>query len=147
VAYGLPRVIDPAEALLEEVHRTAGHVAWLQAAVAEFDAAALSWGVTSSVSKTSGEFPGIDTTESAAPPVLLELYLRERKHLVDVAKAALAAGIDERRVRLAETQGLLIVRVINAILDDLHLTARQRVLVGTVVPRHLRAIDPGEIPA
>lgn len=27
--YGLPREVDPHEALLEEVHRTAGHVAWL----------------------------------------------------------------------------------------------------------------------
>lgn len=27
--YGLPREIDPHAALLEELHRTAGHVAWL----------------------------------------------------------------------------------------------------------------------
>src|SRR5438445_284324 len=46
VTYGLPREVDPSQALLEEVHRTAGHVAWLAAKVAQLDEADLFWGVT-----------------------------------------------------------------------------------------------------
>jgi hypothetical protein len=38
VTYGLAREIDPHQALLEELHRTAGHVAWLQIKVAELEA-------------------------------------------------------------------------------------------------------------
>lgn len=139
--YGLPREVDPAVALLEEVHRTAGHVAWLHEKVQDIDEADLVWGVVEEVDKGSGEFTGTDTTSAAKPNIWLELYHRERKHLTDVCKAALAAGIAERQVRLAEQQGALLVGVINRILDDLALSAEQRELVPTVVPRHLRAVS------
>jgi hypothetical protein len=139
--YGLPREVGPAEALLEEVHRTAGHVAWLQQKVREIEEGDLVWGIVEEVDKGAGEFTGTDTTSAAKPNVWLELYHRERKHLTDVCKAALAAGIAERQVRLAEQQGALLVGVIQRILDDLALTAEQRELVPTVVPRHLRSVS------
>jgi len=138
--YGLPVDVSPTEALLDEVKWTAGHVAWLRERIQEFEAGALSWGKTAEVVKDSGEFPGTDTTHSAAPPVLLELYQRERKHLLDVCKAAIGAGLEERRVRLAESQGAMLAGVIRAILGDLNLSPAQQDLVSTVVPRHLRAV-------
>jgi hypothetical protein len=139
--YGLPREIDPAAALLEEVHRTAGHVAWLHEKVREIHADDLVWGVVEEVDKGASEFVGVDVTKAARPSVWLDLYRAERKHLVDVTKAALAAGIAERQVRLAEQQGALIGGVIQRILDDLALTAEQRARVPEVVPRHLRSVS------
>lgn len=136
VIYGLPRDISPTEALLEEVRYTAGHVAWLRERVHEIEQADLVWGTTKV--KTGGEDHG--TTEEAAPSIWLELYYRERKHLVDVTKAAIAAGIEERRVKLAEQQGALLVKVIRGILGDLGLSAEQQAKVQDVVPRHLRAV-------
>lgn len=138
--YGLPVDVSPTDALLDEVRWTAGHVAWLRARVQELEEATLSWGTRQIVDKQSGESPGVDTTEGAAPPVLLDLYQRERKHLLDVCKAAIAAGIEERRVRLAESQGALLADVIRRILDDLNLSAEQAARVPEVVPRHLRAV-------
>lgn len=138
--YGLPREVDPAVALLEEVHRTAGHVAWLHEKVREIDEGDLVWGVVEEVDRTGAQF-GSETTSKATPSVWLELYQRERKHLTDVCKTALAAGIAERQVHLAEQQGALLVGVIQRILDDLALTAEQRALVPEVVPRHLRAVS------
>lgn len=138
--YGLPLDVSPTDALLNEVKWTAGHVAWLRERVQEMEASALSWGIRSVVDREGGEFPGVDTTEAASPPVLLELYARERKHLLDVCKAALSAGIEERRVRLAESQGALLADVIRKILGDLDLTPEQSARVGEVVPRHLRAV-------
>jgi hypothetical protein len=138
--YGLPVDISPTEALLDEVKWTAGHVRWLRDRIGEIEQNALSWGKTSEVVKDSGEFPGTDTTHSAAPPVLLELYARERKHLLDVCKAAISAGIEERRVRLAESQGALLADVIRRILGDLDLTPEQSAKVSEVVPRHLRSV-------
>lgn len=138
--YGLPVDISPAEALLDEVKWAAGHVRWLRDRIQEIEQDALSWGKTSEVVKDSGEFPGVDVTHSAAPPVLLELYSRERKHLLDVCKAAIAAGIEERRVRLAESQGALLADVIRRILGELDLTPEQSAKVSEVVPRHLRAV-------
>lgn len=140
VTFGLPRDISPTDALLEEVRYTAGHVAWLREQVQALEAADLVWGLTEEAHKGATEFPGTDRTEAAKPNVWLELYYRERKHLVDVTKAAIAAGIEERKVRLAEAQGSLVAQVIRAILADLSLTAEQQQRVPEVVPRHLRAL-------
>lgn len=161
---GLAVDVSPAEALLEEVRWTAGHVAWLRARVQELEDRALLirpgegedpedigalgktsahplvWGQTEYSSKTGGEDWGTRTVEKAAPSIWYELYTRERKHLVDVCTAALRAGVEERRVQLAEQQGHLLAQVIRAILHDLGLTTTQQQLVATVVPKHLRAI-------
>jgi len=140
---GRPVDTTPTEALLEEVKWTAGHVAWLRERVQELEQDQVVWGRTQEVEKGSGEFPGTDTTKAAAPNVWLDLYDRERKHLVQVCSAALKAGIEERRVRLAEQQGQLVALVIRQILEDLQLTPEQQQLVPTVVPARLRAIEGG----
>jgi len=138
--YGLSIDVSPTDALLEEVRWTAGHVAWLRARVQEVEQDALIWGRTKREDHGATEFPGINETEQAAPSVWLDLYQRERKHLLDVCKAAIGAGIEERRVRLAESQGALLASVIRAILDDLALTPEQAARVPDVVPRRLRAV-------
>lgn len=61
-------------------------------------------------------------------------------HFRGALKDLVAAGFVERQTQLAEHQGLLIARAIQAILDDLELSAEQRQLVTEVVPRHLRAL-------
>ncbi len=110
--YGLPREIEPHEALLEEIHRTAGHVSWLELQVRQHDPESLVWGTTKSIEH------GV-TEEAAKPSVWVELYQTERRHLVAVCKAAIAAGIAERQVKLAEQQGALIAQVIRGVLEDL----------------------------
>lgn len=150
VTYGLPRDIDPQSALLEEVHRTAGHVAWLGAVVSGIKRKELVWGVSETVDKQSSEFPGTDTTRAARPSVWLSLYQAERKHLTEVCRVAISAGIEERRVRLAESQGALLAGVIERVLRRLDLSPAQQVLVGEVVPQELRAaaeIEAGVIGA
>lgn len=139
--YGRAIDTNPVDALLDEVRWTAGHVAYLRERVQEIEQDALVWGLTERTEKGATEFAGVDTTEAAKPSVWLVLYQAERKHLVDVCKAAISAGIEERRVRLAEQQGQVIVGVIQAILGDLRLSAEQRALVPEVVPRHLRAVS------
>lgn len=47
--YGLPRDIDPSEALLDEVRWTAGHVSWLRDRIQELEQDALVWGVTEQI--------------------------------------------------------------------------------------------------
>ncbi|MEU8334817.1 hypothetical protein [Micromonospora tulbaghiae] len=138
--FGLPREIDPRDALLEEVYRTAGAVDWLHQQVQALQANEVVWGVTEEVTKDAGEFPGVDTTRAAEVNIWVHLWQRERAHLVKVAKEAISAGIEERKVRLAEQQGAMLAGVIKAILGDLDLTPEQQAKVGTVVPRHLRAV-------
>jgi hypothetical protein len=132
--YGLPIDVEPGLALLQEVHRTAGHVAWLGAKVAELDEADLVWGVTEEVDKGSGEFTGTDTTRAAKPNAWLVLYQQERKHLVDVSAATVKAGVDKAIVRLTEQQGSLLAGAISRILDALELSPSQRSRVPEIVP-------------
>lgn len=72
---------------------------------------------------------------------LAQLEAAERDRCANMATKAVAAGLAERQVRLAERQGAMIAQVIRAILDDLNLTADQAALVADVVPRHLRAVS------
>lgn len=145
---GLPVDVSPSDALLEEVRWTAGHVQWLRGKVQELQPKALVWGKTrTAVKVTEREFEGmaIESTEEtvtreASLSLWYDLYERERRHLVTVCAAALRAGVEERRVRLAESQGELVAGVIRAILNDLGLSGEQEALVADVVPRHLRAI-------
>ena len=157
---GLPVDISPTEALLEEVRWTAGHVAWLRSRVQElaeepthrhvsFDGededlletpgqrGALTWGTTKV--KTGGDDAG--TTQEAKPSVWYELYTRERAHLIKVCDAAIRAGVEERRVRLAEQQGDLLALAIRQILDAFGLSGDPR--VATIVPGVLREIGAG----
>lgn len=138
--YGKKVDVDPITALLDEVCWTAGHVAWLRERVREIEQDALVWGKTSEVDKQAAEFPGTDTTEAAEPNIWLVLYQRERAHLVNVCKAAISAGIEERRVKLAERQGDMMVGVLQKIFGDLNLTPEQQALLPTVVPARMREV-------
>lgn len=151
--YGLPRDMDPAAALLEEVHRTAGHVGWLAKRIRDLDEDALAWGLTEVAEKAATEFPGTDRKETARPSVWLDLYHRERAHLVKVSKAALDAGISERLVRLAEQQGAMLAEVIRRSADALlaevtnTLDAESAARVRSQWPGWLAQIVPAEIAA
>jgi hypothetical protein len=72
--YGLPVDTTPERALLDEVARTAGHVLWLAARVAELEPAEL---------VTTEYGPGVN--------VWLHLYRAERRHLGEVARGAITS--------------------------------------------------------
>ena len=143
--YGLPRDISPTDALLEEVRYSAGHVAWLRAKVSELEAADLVWGVTEEVDKSATEFAGVDTTRAATVNMWLELYHRERKHLLDLVKTAISVGIEERRVRLEEAKGQVVAELIRRILSRLDLSDTQRDLAVQVIPEEFRRIIGAEL--
>lgn len=137
----LRREVDPHVALLDEVYRAAGVVAHLDEKVQSLPEQDLVWGVTELVEKTAGEFPGTDTTYAAELNVWVKWWREERTHLAKVAKMALDAGVEERRVKLAESQGALLADVIRRILADLDLSPEQQAKVSSVVTRHLRAVS------
>lgn len=139
---GLPREVDPHTALLEELHRTAGAVQWLGAVVADLDRNELVWGRTR-------ESSGVDTgttTWDAKPNAYLELWHRERKHLLEVSRTCIAAGIEERRVRIAESAGQQLASVVRAVLDRLELTDEQRSTALVVVPEEFRRLSEAARP-
>lgn len=124
---GLPRQVDPHIALLEEVHRTAGHVAYLNSMIGDFDTDA-------ELKQYTRDKGGLIWEK---PAVWVEIYQHERTHLARVAKAALDAGVQERQVKLAEQQGQLIAQVLQGVLADLGVADHPE--AGSVVRKHLAA--------
>lgn len=141
---GLPIDIDPGKALLDEIHWTAGHVQWLRDKVQELEGDALVWGKSLHREGVGPEGPVDVSDHKAGPNTWYQLYMAEREHLAKVCSLALKAGIEERKVKLAESQGLLVAEVIRRILGSLGLSAEQQLLVPTVVPRELRLLAAGE---
>jgi hypothetical protein len=131
---GVPIQVDPAEALILEVWEAAGNVAFYRQLVQELPTHPEPDHYVTPDFKEEGlidplpegdEEPhwvrgkpgvygptyhqsGIPTGE-AKPHVLVQLYNDERKHLVSVAAAALKAGVEERRVRMAESDATQIL--------------------------------------
>ena len=122
--FGLPVEVEPVDALLQEVHRTAGHVAWLGAKIASF-------------ANDSDLAPGDE------PGVWVRLYQAERAHQVRVAKACVDSGIAERQVRLAEAQGRQLADVLGVVVEGFF------ALVGPLVadPDALARLRRDEAPA
>lgn len=140
-AFGLPREVDPHTALLEELHRCAGAVQWLGAIVADLDRKDVVWGKTREVRGTAAE-DGADNgvTYAAQTNAFVRLWQEERDRLAKVAKTCVDVGIEERRVRLAESAGQQLAAVIRSVLDQLELSDEQRVLALRVVPDELRRL-------
>ena len=139
---GIPLEVSPQQALLDEVQRAAGMVAYYGQRVteiAEQDTNRLVNGVTK-VEQRDGAQSQTSKTVEATTNVWLQLWNEERDRLARVANLAIRAGIEERRVQLAESQGALIADVIRRILGRLNLTPDQYDLVGEVVPQELRAL-------
>lgn len=135
--YGGPIEVAPDVALLQEVHRTAGHVAYLGQVVSDLEKAQL----VGPVGSDGMNDQGVTYYPAYKPSVWIEMYQGERSHLARVCKMALDAGIAERQVRLAERQGEMLAEAVQGILKDLGVLHHPD--TPEVVRRHLYAIDGG----
>lgn len=137
----------PAVALIDLVHWTSGEVAYWRDVVtriAEDGHEALTWGLVKTETGQEKGQPTDLTTEQAGQHIAYTMLERASDRLATYAAAALRAGVDERRVQLAERQGALVADAIQRVLDALNLTPEQLELVPTVVPQMLRSITAQE---
>lgn len=135
------RDIHPADALLELVQWTAGEVDYWRGKVDALDDDELAGNLTTKheTGQDKGQPTDLTTTE-AAEHIYIRMLGKASDRLATYAAAALRAGVEERRVRLAEGQGAMVAAVIRRILDALNLTEAQAELVPQIVPRELRAL-------
>lgn len=119
--YGLPRTVDPATAMLEEVYRSAGTVAFLGSIVAKLEQDGL--------------------IDGAAPSVWVRMFNDERKHLAQVSRSTVDAKIAERNVKVVEMLGghlVVFARALTAALghdpDDPQ--------IREIVSQQFRALGP-----
>lgn len=107
--------IEPAEAMLAMVHEAAANVAVYRRLVQSLEleqpdpaAGGLLGGTV------AGPTGSTSKLLEAAPHVWVAMYDAERERLVRWAKACRDAGVDEQRVRLAESQGRQLADVLRA---------------------------------
>jgi hypothetical protein len=135
--------IGASDALIREVRRSAAMVAYLAFRVAQLADEDLIWGLTKETIR-QGDDGGerVDTEKQARQNIWVVMLREERLLLAKVAAEAARAGVEDRLAREIELQGALMVRFINAVFSDPEMRTRpeQFAAMGTVVPRHLRAI-------
>lgn len=86
-----------------------------------------------------------DWLESTLVGKQVHIWARERQRAVDrlakFSKDALALGIADRAVRLAEQYGATIAKYTRGLLDDLQLTTEQKKHAPAIVRKHLALLE------
>jgi hypothetical protein len=120
---------DPVALLLDALHRCSAMVAILGGLVAELEL---------------GDLFGPDPQGATRAHVATETYATWLDRSARAAKLAIDAGIEERRVLLAEEQGRVIADLFARVFADpeVALSPSQQAMARIVAARHLRAL-PG----
>lgn len=127
---GDPDIVDPFDALLGEVHESAGNVGFYRSLIRELGIHPEALGeneeplIETGLAVKKGIY-GPDINGYESPHVLVKMYNDERDRLAKVSKMAIDCGIAERQVRLAERQGEMLVNIIILLLQDPRLQLSQ----------------------
>jgi hypothetical protein len=116
--FGIPIEVDADTALLAELHRCAGTIAWLATFIAE----------VAPEERLEGD-----------RLAFVQLYERERDRLVRVASACIASGIAERHVQAIERSADSFASVLRNVLGELEVLDDPR--APTIVQRHLALLE------
>lgn len=144
---GEPLDIGPAEALLWRVQVIAGEVARLDILVAQIEADDLVFGVTMvEEAEDFGDSPARTTRQEARLNMWLQLRAQREHQLSDACSAALRANIEDRLVRVAEQEGMLMRRLMLAVLSDFGVRQDDPRL-AEVIPRRYAEIVQGQVVA
>lgn len=119
VTFGLPVDIDAADALIDEVKRTAGIVHCLDLIIR-----------------------GKTAEQLLKEPNLVLWHRQERRHGLMVSRVAIAAGIAERQVRVAEQHASIFAAALRGMFEDLGVADHPK--LGKIVRRHLTLIQEGK---
>lgn len=137
--WGLNEItVDPGETLLRLVSQSARRASEL---AAELERLVMEHGLEGALVGTSIVVDSRGDEHQVGEYVrgIAMLEAQERDRCANFCRLAVAAGLAERQVRLAERQGSLIADVLRAVLADpaLGLTEAQRAALPAVARRHL----------
>jgi hypothetical protein len=137
---GSPLDVEPHVAILECIRIAAGEVRYASEQIAALSPDDAAGQVVTTIERSYGQEGGGSETRHGPPALHIWIVARHQAmdRLVDYSKVAIVAGIEERRVKLAEQQGALLAQVIRGILAELGVDDRPE--VPAVVRRHLTVI-------
>lgn len=110
--YSVPREVHPVEGLLEQYHRYAGQVAWLEQKVNDLPQEALFWGVESETDRRdpdgddgerlrTGAAAEFERKSKAGPNALLEQFDRVQREYAKLGVDIVRIGVESARESLA----------------------------------------------
>jgi hypothetical protein len=144
---GVPLDIEPHNAILECIRIAAGEVQYASDRIAELEPEQAIGRMTSTHTRPldlgkEGEDPENTVEEVRVEAPALHIWIVARRQamdrLVQYSAVAIKAGIEERRVKLAESQGQLLVQVIRGVLQELGVLNRPE--VPAIVRRQLTLV-------
>lgn len=121
-AIAVHRRIDPEEALLEEMHRSAGEVAWLD----------------SVLGKAASD---LDLIEGGKLYSFVQMWQKQRVHYAAVSRAAVTMGVVERASERLRVYAETIVNVMNKALEASGLPDDQKIEIRANLRREMSALD------
>jgi hypothetical protein len=146
-----PIPTDPGVAIMNEIARSVGYIAYLERKVVELGEAELVTTEDSIEEERSGGPGGSyqlrrkESRQAVSPWWLL--LERERKHLATVSSAAVRAGVEERRIRIAERQQDVLEAAFVAAIADLGLDPHDSRVRKVLGARLQQAIEGGNSPS
>lgn len=141
---GTPLPIEPHEAILQCIAIAAGEVRYASERIAELDLADAVGNVVTTTTRPlktggGGENPGTLVEETRHEAPALHIWISTRRaamdRLVQYSATALKAGVEERRVRVAENVGQALADAIRGVLEDLGVSDDPR--APAVMRKHL----------
>jgi hypothetical protein len=136
--------VEPHEALLWAIRLAAGEVAYCDAQISRLHEDEL---FERPLRQTYMQMPSgaFDLVEEKRDPEIVSRWAHLRKDAADrmarYAKMAIDAGIDERRVAVAERVADILAPLLENLAEDLSLTAKQRAKLPDVLGTRLRALE------
>ena len=155
--FGVPIEIDPQEALLAMVWEAAGNVAWLGTQVQKMEEQDLLQPVgqpRDGLGKFRSPLIGdiIDATRGGEfyesqeeVRAIVRLYGEWTDRLVKYSKAAIDAGIEERKVRVAEEQGKTIVLAVSNVLVQIGVPEDKILQARSLLAAEFRTLSAGTL--
>lgn len=138
-----PIDVEPHEALIHCVQLSAGEVHYCSLQIQALEESELT--VTEVATKEGVERGEPTSTTEESNAASLNIWIRARHDAMDrlarYSKMAMDAGVDERRVALAEGMAALIAPVIGRILEGLGLSAAQQKKAPALVRGSLAALE------
>lgn len=120
--FGSRGVVNPHEAILDEISRCSTQVAFYQAKL--------------------NEAPADESILEEYRP-WLNLWMKERDRLTRICSEAIKIGLSERMVRLEERRAELVARVLMATIEELDLPPELAARAPAILRRQLMALDSG----
>lgn len=135
LAHELARALNvtPWEALLGEVRRTAGSVAWLDRKVAECDDDALLLSTRIEDDPESGQRAGYKRW--------VDMRMQERQHLARVSKMAIDAGVAQQLVAQFTLQGETYAKLVTELITELGLAGDEEERAFRLMRSKLLALE------